>query len=365
MIEIIGVSNWATDLRKSIDQVSGYRSSVLVTGPSGTGKELVARSIHQQSPRSDRPFIVVDCTAIPPSLFASQLFGHVKGSFSGAEASTLGMFRAADGGTVFLDEIGELGHDLQAQLLRVIQQRTVTPVGSHECIPVDLRIVAATNRDLATEVKEGRFRLDLYYRLNVVKVLTLALRDRPEDIPILCQHILDVLSVDNGMPHKRIAPQAMRILQAYQWPGNVRELQNALERVVVFTTSDEIAAEHLMDLLDPDLYPEATESSSDGAACPAPAEIPDRPVAVGEGAVERHGVDGIAPAAPQAFHPETSSSWPSLAENEQRLIEATLQRTGYNQRVAAQLLKVDRRLLARKIRKYEIDMPNRPRTVNP
>ncbi len=168
MYAIIGCSPWAREIRRSIERAAGVQSTVLIVGPSGTGKELIARAIHQQSRRSAGPSIAVDFTSIPAGLFPSQLFGHVKGAFSGASCDTLGSFRAADGGTIFLDEIGELGLDLQAQLLRVIQDRAVTPVGHHGSLTVDVRIIAATNRDLHGDVAAGRFRLDLYYRLNVV-----------------------------------------------------------------------------------------------------------------------------------------------------------------------------------------------------
>ncbi|GAG34451.1 unnamed protein product, partial [marine sediment metagenome] len=180
MDSLVGNSPWARDLRGSIERVADCRSNVLIIGPSGTGKELIAGAIHRQSRRANAPLVAIDCTSIPAGLFPSQLFGHVKGAFSGAECSTLGSFRAADGGTVFLDEIGELNLELQAQLLRVLQQRTVIPVGSHEGIAVDVRIIAATSRHLAEEVDAGRFRLDLYYRLNVVKLQAIPLCDRPE-----------------------------------------------------------------------------------------------------------------------------------------------------------------------------------------
>ena len=194
--------------------------------------------------------MAVDCTSIPARLFASQLFGHVKGAFSGASCDTLGSFRAADGGTIFLDEIGELGLDLQAQLLRVIQDRAVIPVGHHRSLPVDVRIIAATNRDLHGDVAAGRFRLDLYYRLNVVKLTTTPLSNRPEDIEPLCRGFLERWSIENGLPHRRLSPAVPQALRDYDWPGNVRQLQNVLERATVFTDSDEIAPEHLLEALD-------------------------------------------------------------------------------------------------------------------
>lgn len=341
MNELVGNSQWAHDVRRSIEQVAGCGASVLIVGPSGTGKELIAQAIHRHSLRADDPFVAVDCTSIPPSLFPSQLFGHVKGAFSGAARSTLGSFRAADGGTIFLDEIGELYPELQAQLLRVIQQRAVIPVGSHHSIPIDVRIIAATSRQLGEEVDLGRFRLDLYYRLNVVKIETTPLRDRPEDIEPLCRHFLNKLSIESDLPQKRLAASAIRVLLACDWPGNVRQLQNVLERAVVFTQPEEIADKHLLQLLEP----EVATPAADGVEV-----VGRRPAAPGSGGGREAGGHG--------YGDDDLDSWPTLAESERRLIEETLQRTFYNQSAAARLLDIDRRLLARKIRKYGISVPS-------
>ena len=337
---LIGDSPWARQIRSLIDQMSGWRSSVLIIGPSGTGKELIATAIHQRSRRAKAPLVAVDCTSIPAGLFSSQLFGHVKGAFSGAECDTLGSFRAADGGTVFLDEIGELSLDLQAQLLRVIQQRTVIPVGSHKGIPVDVRIIAATSRRLAAEVDAGRFRLDLYYRLNVVRLETTPLRNRPEDVEPVCRHFLNKLSIENGLPRKRLSASAIRVLSAFDWPGNVRQLQNVLERVVVFSETEEITDRQILPLLD------GEGVSPESARNPTIRPLPEsRAESIRQGEPRPSVAD------------REVDSWPTLAECECRLIEETLERTFYNQSAAARLLNVDRRLLARKIRKYGISIP--------
>ena len=210
----------------------------MITGASGTGKELIARAIHNISPRSPRRFIPVDCASITGPLFASHMFGHFKGAFTGATYNAVGCFRAAEGGTIFLDEIGELDLELQAKLLRVLQERVVTPVGSHDGMPVDVRVIVATNRDLQQDVAAGRFREDLYYRLNVVSIQTRPLRERVEDIEVLAEHFLRRFAVENGMPLKQLSERRKRQLRAYSWPGNVRELENAIERAILFSPGE-------------------------------------------------------------------------------------------------------------------------------
>jgi two-component system response regulator HydG len=228
---LIGVSMKMQRVYKMIEKVSQHEYPVLVLGESGTGKELVARSIHFLGPRKDRPFAPVDCSALVPTLIESELFGYVKGAFTGAMQAKQGLLEAAQGGTLFLDEIGDMPVDLQAKLLRALQEREVKPVGSTERRHINVRIIAATNRDLETAIRTGAFRQDLYFRLNVVQIKLPPLRDRKSDIPILVTAFLEKFSDPQG-PVRTISEDAMRRLIAYDWPGNVRELENAIERAV-------------------------------------------------------------------------------------------------------------------------------------
>ncbi len=228
-----------------IPRVASSTSSVLITGESGTGKELVARAIHNLGPRKDEPFVVVNCGGIPENLLESELFGYTKGAFTGANQEKQGLFAMANGGTMFLDEIGELPMMLQVKLLRVVQQKSFIPLGSTRELEVDVRIIAATNRDLEKEVMEGRFREDLYYRLNVITIRTPALRERPEDIPLLVQYFLDKYSKEQGKTVQGISSFAMNALMKYPFPGNVRELENIIERSVALSTSSLILPESL------------------------------------------------------------------------------------------------------------------------
>lgn len=221
------------DLLRTVRQIAPTNSSILITGESGVGKELIAREIFLKSTRFKKPFVTVNCGAIPSELIESELFGHEKGAFTGATERKLGKFEVADGGTIFLDEISTLPHNLQVKLLRVLQERTFEPVGSVKTLNVDIRIIAASNDDLLKLVSEGKFRQDLYYRLNVVPLLVMPLRDRKEDIGVLAVYFLEKYSRINNKPIGAIEPEVLKALENYSWPGNVRELENLIERLVV------------------------------------------------------------------------------------------------------------------------------------
>ena len=242
---IIGRSAPMMRLMETVAQVAPSEATVLITGESGTGKEMVAGAIHFNSPRKDGPFVKINCAAITETLLESELFGHEKGAFTGAHRQKEGRFRQAHGGSLFLDEISEMSLAMQVKLLRVLQEREITRVGGEEVIKVDVRIIAATNKDLAREIEAGRFREDLYYRLNVVALEMPPLRERREDIPLLAQHFLEALSRDNRKNIKGFTPQAMDRLMKYDWPGNVRELMNAVERGVVLSRSEYLDEEAL------------------------------------------------------------------------------------------------------------------------
>lgn len=305
-------SNGDSALRSQIQLVAKRSATVLIDGETGVGKEVAARQIHAQSPRAARPFVPVDCTVFSTELMESQLFGHVKGAFTGAVAAALGFVRCADGGTLFLDEIGELPLPVQAKLLRTIQERTVVPVGDVEPIPIDLRIVAATHRDLAAMVREGKFRQDLYFRLNVVRIHIPPLRGRREEIVPLAKHFVEDIALAYGELPKALAPATENVLLRYDWPGNVRELRNAIERAFLFCGDRTIDVVHL------------------------PSEI--------------HNHLAVQAATDEWTHPSfESDSIPSLAEAERLLIARVLKVTGGNQSDAARLLDIERHRLHRKI----------------
>ena len=240
--EIVGRSFGIRALLDRIDKVAATPARVLITGENGTGKELVARAIHRGSPRAKKPFVEVNCAAIPSELIESELFGHMKGSFTGAIGDRAGKFEQADGGTLFLDEIGDMSANAQAKVLRVLQDGVVTRIGGIKPIQVDVRVLAATNKNLAEEIAAGRFREDLYYRLNVVPIAVPALRERREDIPLLVVHFLQQLAVRDGLPARGVADDALHRLQELDWQGNVRELRNTVERLVILASQATISS---------------------------------------------------------------------------------------------------------------------------
>ena len=311
---LIGVSMKMQRVYKMIEKVSQHEYPVLILGESGTGKELVARSIHFSGPRKERPFAPVDCSALVPTLIESELFGYVKGAFTGAVQAKQGLLEAAQGGTLFLDEIGDMPADLQAKLLRALQEREVKPVGSTERRPINVRIIAATNRDLDSAIRAGTFRQDLYFRLNVVQIKLPPLRERKSDIAILVTSFLEKFSDSRG-PVRTISEDAMRRLMAYDWPGNVRELENTIERAVALGSGPII---HVADLPSNLQYP-ATE------------RLPES--------------DEILP----------------LEELERRAILRTLRETGGDKLSAARLLGIGKTTLYRKLKQYHMEPaePNR------
>ncbi len=261
---IIGGSPPIQRIFDLIGQVAQTRTNVLISGESGTGKELVARDIHTQSERSDKPFVAVNCGAIPENLLESELFGYVKGAFTGAVQNKEGLFEAADGGTLFLDEIGELSHPLQVKLLRVIQERTIRRVGGTSDQAVDVRIVSATNRNLSDEVSAGRFREDLYYRLNVIQIAVPPLRERRSDIPLLVTHFMQKFSEELGRPVRSVSDGVMGKLMAYDFPGNVRELENLVERAVALSRDEHIGVDALPPGLSERARPGAPQIPAEG-----------------------------------------------------------------------------------------------------
>ena len=241
--DIVGSSEALNRVLHQIAKVAPSDSTVLILGETGTGKELIARAIHKRSKRADRAFIGVNCAAIPPSLIASELFGHEKGAFTGATQRRMGRFEAANGGTIFLDEIGDLPPEIQIVLLRVLQEREIERIGGNKPIPVDVRVLAATHRDLNTLVAEGQFREDLLYRLSVVPIEVPPLRERVADIPLLLEYFIDRFGKRAGKKFRTIDKKSLRVLQAYGWPGNVRELQNVIERAVILNDPDTLSVD--------------------------------------------------------------------------------------------------------------------------
>ncbi len=309
--EIIGTSEALQSVFRLVEKVAGTNTNILVQGESGTGKELIARAIHHHSSRAECPFVAINCGALPETLLESELFGHVKGAFTGASASKPGLFRAAEGGTVFLDEIGEITPAMQVRLLRAVQEHEVTPLGASVSVGFDARIVCATNRDLEKEVAEGRFREDLFYRLNVIELHLPPLRERREDIPLLVRHFVTRTAREQGRTEKRLAAPTMSALINYSWPGNVRELQNAVERA--FTLSGDVEID--LDSLPPRV----------------------RDHAAGQTYAVRD-PDGLRP---------------TLAEIERRYINETMASVNQDKARAANILGIDLSTLYRKLKRYD------------
>jgi DNA-binding NtrC family response regulator len=308
--EIVGKSPSMMAIYKVVEAVSQNKSNVLISGENGTGKELVARTIHKRGPLTERAFLAINCGALSETLLESQLFGHRRGSFTGAVDDHEGVFQAADGGTLFLDEITDIPLPLQVKFLRAIQEKEVTPLGSTRPVRMDVRIIAATNRDIDEAVQIGAFRSDLFYRLNVVSIRLPPLRERRDDIPLLVDHFVGTFSREYAVEPKSVTPEAMRKLLDYYWPGNIRELQNVIERAFALSPQPEIRVEDL-------------PASVEQGGAPTPRLNVDGPLA--------------------------------LADIEKQAIEAALRRSGGNKNEAARLLGIDRQRLYRKIEKYGAD----------
>jgi two-component system, NtrC family, response regulator HydG len=312
---IVGKSKAMKELIDMLAMIAPSEATVLITGESGTGKELIAKSIHHNSNRKNHPLVVVNCAALAETLLESELFGHEKGAFTGADKRREGRFRQANKGTIFLDEIGETSATMQAKLLRVIQEREIQRVGGDETLKVDVRILAATNKNLEDEVQNGRFREDLYYRLNVVTLNAPPLRERREDIPLLAQHFLEKYTEKNRKNVKGFSPLAMDMLIKYAWPGNVRELENTTERAVILLTGDHITDKEL-----PSNITEPYSEKSDWFEKPKPVAA-NRP----------------------------------LEDIEKEAILATLEATGGNKSETARRLKINRKTLHKKLKDYGLD----------
>jgi two-component system response regulator PilR (NtrC family) len=316
--DLLGTSPAMVRIAELIAKVARARTTVLITGESGTGKERVARALHTQSDRADKPFVVVNCGALPEALMESELFGHERGAFTGAGTRSLGLFREADGGTMLLDEVGELPASLQVKLLRVLQERKVRPVGGGQEIPVDVRVLAATNRDVEADVREGKFRQDLYYRLNVIRIELPTLKNRPEDVSRLADRFVHRFAAELGKDVRGLTSDALRALDSYAFPGNVRELENMIERAVALASGPAIG---LGDL------PPAVSGLS---ASPAPllADLP----------LEGCALDDV------------------LGEVERRLLLQALARTGGVRKAAAKLLGVTFRSMRYRLAKHALEV---------
>jgi two-component system, NtrC family, response regulator AtoC len=316
--KIIGKSSAMLEVYKTVARVAPTKSTVLVLGESGTGKELIAQAIHQHSPRANRPFVAVDCGALTETILESELFGHVRGAFTGALADKKGVFEEAQGGTCFLDEIGGISSNLQARLLRVLQEHEIRRVGGKDWVKVDVRVVAATNHNLAEAVSKGEFRQDLYYRLDVVAIHLPPLRERVDDIPLLARHFLQRYSQESGKSISAISDKAMELLCSYSWPGNIRELENAIEQAVALSYQS---------ILTPDDFPETVRN----------------------------------PAAAQPFENGSQNEQflfldtPSLEEVKKRYVLHVLRHNQGNVSRSARVLNIDRRSLYRMLARFKIE----------
>jgi two-component system, NtrC family, response regulator PilR len=318
----VGRSRSILDVFETIRKTADSGSTVMITGESGTGKELVAQALHWESSRRAGPFVSVNCGAVPEALMESELFGHVKGAFTGAVANTEGLFSAADGGTLFLDEITEIPHTVQVKLLRAIQERQVRRVGDTRDVKVDVRLIAASNRELGRAVADGLLREDLFYRLNVIPVHLPPLRDRREDVPLLVAHFIKKLSAEVGRTVKGVSPEALQVLEQYHWPGNIRELENVIERAIVLGSSEQLEADAL------------------------PANLRERR--------DRHDV-------PLELPMEGLDLEAVLDRIEHRYMQLALERVGGVQTRAAELLRVSFRQFRYKLQKFQQRRPDQPK----
>ena len=320
---IIGASPAMEKLKQTIRTVASTQSTVLVYGESGTGKELVARAVHTCSPRATEPFVSINCGAFPETLLESELFGYVKGAFTGANQNKRGLFEVADGGTIFLDEIGEMNLTMQVKLLRVLQERCVRPVGGTNEISIDVRVIAATNRDLERQVAENTFREDLYYRLSVIPITVPPLRERREDLPLLVNHFVKKYAPVAGKNISRVTPGSLSALANYDWPGNVRQLENAIERAVALETGEELNVELPVERAR--ARAAAAGAGADSISVPAGAVLPD-------------GMD----------------MEKYVAEIERSLLKSALQQSNGVQTRAADVLKISYRSFRHLMKKYEL-----------
>jgi len=324
---IIGTSQKLKDVIDRMKLVAPSRATILIEGESGTGKELIAQAIHQVSPRARAPFVAVHCAALSENLLESELFGHERGSFTGATERRIGRFESADRGTIFLDEIGEISGSTQVKLLRFLETKSIERVGGSKSLELDVRLVAATNRNLEQMVREGKFREDLFFRLNVVRLFMPPLRDRPDDVPLLLAHFIRLFSTENGVPPLTVEPGAIRTLQGYAWPGNIRELRNFCENAVVLRRGGRLTEYDL------DVKFRQSAGASAGSNAPAPAPA-----------------GGGLPASDSL----------SVEDNQKRLLREALLKARGNRTVAAQLMGVSRRTLHRKIAQWpEMDVTDK------